>query len=1192
MKKDWLWDKNISENKLKEIFADKNNLRFISLTALLLSRKNSAEEVFKEYIKREDFFVRWHSIKKRMRKNSWNDQRIEYWQAIYDTLKKIPAIVELRQKEFKELPFALSREIAEQIREEREKLGLTQKNLADKLDISQQIISRVESGKHNISLATLNKIYQKLGISLTVKKFGFTEDKPVVTSTKHILAFCNLPPDRFEDMCLWIIQRSKEFDKVEKYGGTNDKQRDIVAYKYNIVGKREMWYFQCKRYANISFAVFKKEIDNIKKHSDIERCFRPDKIVFVVGCRVSSGCKDKVEEYAKKLSFGFIEFWDEAKLDEKANVVDGVVEEFFGGDINTEKIAQKVADKVDVRLSERFQRILAVSESDSIRTDDINKKIDEAVKLMKVNNIEAAKDSLFNILGNIEINKTKYTNELVRIYNNLGVCFNRLPNEGGDFDKAKEYFESALKINPNFNKARANLASVFLNMGGKDNFTKAYSISQKVWDESDKKEPLFFQIFIWAIYHDQSSQAVIDYYEKSAEAKSLVIGNEQLLSLMGTIYLEKQCFKEAEEFADLTLGLSPNSPQNLSLKARILMGRSQKNKIIPLLFEVVPKFQDCDEIEKAFKLLKQALEIVKNENNRFLENQINIDILICSVWLRQASEAQYKFIRESIDLSRLTQAQIRQLRIQDFIVELERRNFETAHNKLIQSPEWDEITCKEKFRIAHIFLLQGAPEQSKDVMKGLQSWADQEKNMQFWIDMSLNEVLLENKNLAIKAAEKVKNFSIGTDKEKIGFLHFNAIMLRYGSAEVDRLMDGMFDYDKKYPEDKAIWPVKAIDERGELLDEFKTMLLKQKEWYENVRQEFRIQPVPSYYLEKILRRPYAQILSFQNDPEFMIELTIPNEQFEKGLLDNFEKAEQLVFDYASLLNLSKMNLLGNLDKLAKKIYISQTLFDKIQSELLTFEQEDLRRLWHFLRNSKEIKIEERSKYLLKGEKIDKLFDEWLIDSMKLAKGKTAVFVVDDLRLLRFLPSEDIKGCNSHIILKAMRAKEWIDDKMYSLSIGDLAERFYTFLPFSGDDLFQIVMEDKSKITLRSYHLINQLLLSGSIADSFTKVFVKFIDLLWRTGSVPEDKVKWLSFFSEKILEFIDKQGGVDNNQELERVAPDFVQIWITAVQRSNRDETALLEKETDIVLAKPYLAIFKDNITRFIQAKNKNLTSK
>lgn len=1193
MKKDWLWDKDITEDELKEILANKNNPRFISLVALLLSRKNSAQEVFKEYIKREDFLIRWHSIKRQMRKNSWNDPRIEYWQAIYDTVKKISKPAKLKEPEFEELPFALPKEIAEKIRRVREKSGLTQKNLADKLGISQQIISRIESGKHNISLETLDKICKKLGVPLSAEKFGFTEEQPIVTSTRHVLPFERLEPKRFEDMCLWIIQRSKEFDKVEKYGGPGDKQRDIIAYKYNTIGHQEMWYFQCKRYKNISFTTFKEELDNIKEHSDKEKDFKPDRILFVTGCPVSASCKDKVKEYIKNLSFGSVDFWDESKLDEKAKATEGVVEEFFKGGINTEVIAEKVAEKIDMQISEQIQRVLSFSEADSVRTDVINQKIDKAVKLINANDIEGAKKHLFIILGGIETNQKRYANELVRIYNNLGVCFNKLKNEGGDFDKAKEYFESALEINPNFNKARTSLASVYLNIGGKENFKKAYEIAYKLWEESDKKDPLLFPVFIWALFHNHFPQDAIDYYEKSEEAKSLVANNEQLLNLMGTIYLEMQNFKKAEELVDLALRLSPNSPPNLSLKARILLGRSQQDKIIPSAFGVVPKFQDYDDIEKALKLLEQALDIAKNENNHFLANQIKMDIRTCSIWLDRAYEAKYKAIRESIDMSRLNEFQIQQLRIQDSILELKERNFETACDKLIQSPEWARISYEEKLRIAHIFFLQGAPEQSKNIMKELQSEAEQKKDMQFWVDMSLNEVLLENKNLAIKAAEKAKNFSIGTDKEKMVLSHFNALMLRYASSgEVDRLMAGMFDYDKKYPEDKAIWPVKAIDEKGGLSGEVKTMLLKQKEWYEGVRQGFRIQPAPSYYLEKILRRPYAQILSFQNDPEFIIELTIPNEQFEKELFDNFEKAEQLVFDYAALLNLSKMNLLGHLDKFAKKIYISQVLFDKIQSELLMFEQEDLRKLWHFLRISREIKIVEEFRATLKGENMDKLFDRWLVDSMKLVKDKNAVFVVDDLRLLRFLRSEDIKGCNSHIILKAMRTKEWIDEKMYSLSIGDLAERFYTFLPFSGDDLFQIVMEDKSRITLRSYHLINQLFLPGSIADSFTKVFVRFIDLLWRTGSLPEDKVKWLIFFSEKILEFIDKQGGVDNNQELEKVAPDFVQMWILAVQKSNRDEIILLEKKAGKVLAKPYLTIFKDNITRFIQAKNKIFISK
>ena len=133
------------------------------------------------------------------------------------------------------------------------------------------------------------------------------------------------------------------------------------------------------------------------------------------------------------------------------------------------------------------------------------------------------------------------------------------------------------------------------------------------------------------------------------------------------------------------------------------------------------------------------------------------------------------------------------------------------------------------------------------------------------------------------------------------------------------------------------------------------------------------------------------------------------------------------------------------------------------------------------------------------------------------------------------------------------------------------------------------MEDKSKITLRSYHLVNELFLPGSIVTSFTSVFVKFIDLLWKTGTLPEDKVEWLSFLTKKIMEFINSQGGVKNQKELEQMVPDFVQMWVVAVQRSSKDEISLMEKRIEEIFETPVYKLFKDNLSRFIEAKKTSL---
>lgn len=1189
MKKDWLWDRNLDEMEIKAIFSDVNNPRFVSYSALLLSRKNSAKEVFKDFLKKEDFFVSWSRIKKQMRRNSWNDPRIEYWQAIYDTLKKIPEMEELKLREFEEPVFSLGKEIGNKIKEVRQKSGLTQKKLAKKLKISQQIISRIESGKQNISLETLNNVCKSLGIVLNAEKFGFKEtEKSQETSTRHILPFGNLSPEDFTRMCFWLVERSSEFDRAEYYDMTGDKKKDVIGYKYNRVGKEEKWYFQCKRYKKISFGQLKDELDGIKKHVDEDENFKPDRIVFVTACPVSPSCKDNVKEYAKTLSFEIIDFWDEVKLDEKVKANPETEEEFFNKGISLndlKEISQGSNEDIKLHMTTLFQQSGLLAKHDPEKTDKINQEIDETVSLIDRNDFKKAKQYLFLVLGKIEDKPDKYKNELVRIYNNLGVSFLRPDNEGGDLEEAEKYLKLALQLNPDFKKASANLVTVYFSKGDPENFKRAYELAYELWETSEKTESFIFQAFIWSIKFYKSVKKPIEYYENSKEAQALVKTNEQLMNIMGSMYLETKDFKTAEEFAESALEIAPNSPRNLWLKASILLGRSQEKDIIPSAFEVVPKFRDYQDIERALKLLEQTLEVLKDEKNHFLEQRVKADMLHCYSWLRKTDEAKYREFRGSIDASNLSPFQQKQLRIQDSIVEFQKRNFETAYNKLTQYPEWPKMDYQEKTRIAQIFSLHGAPEQSKEILKQLEKEAEQKKDEYFWLNMSNNEVLLNNKNLAIKAAQKAKDFSTGTEMEKQVLSHFNALMLRYAySGETDRLMKSMFDYQKKYPDEKVIWPVKAIDKDGKPAEEIKSFFSKHHERYEEIKHKFISQPVISYILEKIFNRPYADILSLQNDPEFIIPLTLPDESFEKELTENLEKTENIVFDYASLLNLSKMNLMGHLEKFGKQLFITKKLFFKVQTELIMFEQEDLRRLWNFLRKSKEIHFIEESKAELK-ENISGLFDPWLIGSIKAAKEKNAVFVVDDFHLLRFLKSENIKGSNSFVILRSMLSKEWIDAKVYSTSIGDLAERFYTFLPFSADDLFRIVMEDHSKRTPRTSHLVNQLFLPGSNAASFTGVFVKFIDLFWKTGSLAEDKMKWLEFLTEKIIKYLDDNFDIQNDKEVEKIVPHFIQIWIIAVQRSNRDEINLLQKKVNEVLDKPYLSIIRDNIAGLIKIK-------
>lgn len=164
MKQDWLWDKNIPEKQAIKILHNSLHPQFISLASLLLSRKNTPREIFQIYLKPEEFCRQWAVIKQRMKKDSWNSPRIEFWQAIYEKLLEKYRVkrMDIFPKNKLKIVNEFCLEVGEKIKTLRKQKKLTQKMLAKKLNISQQMISRIESGRENVSLLTLKKIIDEL----------------------------------------------------------------------------------------------------------------------------------------------------------------------------------------------------------------------------------------------------------------------------------------------------------------------------------------------------------------------------------------------------------------------------------------------------------------------------------------------------------------------------------------------------------------------------------------------------------------------------------------------------------------------------------------------------------------------------------------------------------------------------------------------------------------------------------------------------------------------------------------------------------------------------------------------------------------------------------------------------------------------------------------------------------------------
>lgn len=165
-----MWDKNISLSKAKKILQDESQKEFVEIAAVLLARKNVPRQIFEGYISKEIFVRNWSKIKKRMRQNHWNNPRIEFWQAIYEKVLEVYRAkgFSVRQQRANDAVDDLCEKVGENIRKARKDRGLTQKAMADKMGISQQIISQIEKGRHNVSILTIKRIARVLGKDVEV----------------------------------------------------------------------------------------------------------------------------------------------------------------------------------------------------------------------------------------------------------------------------------------------------------------------------------------------------------------------------------------------------------------------------------------------------------------------------------------------------------------------------------------------------------------------------------------------------------------------------------------------------------------------------------------------------------------------------------------------------------------------------------------------------------------------------------------------------------------------------------------------------------------------------------------------------------------------------------------------------------------------------------------------------------------
>src|SRR5207248_94415 len=114
------------------------------------------------------------------------------------------------------------------------------------------------------------------------------------------------------------------------------------------------------------------------------------------------------------------------------------------------------------------------------------------------------------------------------------------------------------------------------------------------------------------------------------------------------------------------------------------------------------------------------------------------------------------------------------------------------------------------------------------------------------------------------------------------------------NSETDRMVQGVFDLQTEFPEEKIITPIQVIDNEGQLTTEIKDMLTSLRDRYESVKKTFKTNPVPIYFLEETFHRSFANEISFRNDPDFTIEFNAVDDASIAELKKHFEETTGFV----------------------------------------------------------------------------------------------------------------------------------------------------------------------------------------------------------------------------------------------------------------------------------------------------------
>lgn len=1062
--------------------------------------------------------------------------------------------------------------IGKRIAEMRRARKITQQELSNRSGVDYNTLRKIETEK------TKNpspELIERIANALDIQASRLLEDPKPNIQGGDLLPFHQHSADQFEQIIIWILKKQKDYEDIEHYGSRGDKKRDVIAKKV-MNGKKadKITIFQAKRYRKTDSTTLINELKDIKRYFfDTTNPVTPvESIVFCLADSPSAGIKDKVKEYASFNKLPGPIFWDARYLDVLCREQPDIMNNFFGGHI--EEVKEDIGNLNKKMV--KFQASLEKIEPHSISVTSLDDaEMQRARRLIDNEQYEEAEEILLTLKKVIE--NSNDCERLKKLYNNLGLCFSRNQAENG-LKKAIDMLKKSLDIDKTFSAPKQNLIGIIINGDVKEEYGYALTLGKELIN-SDKSNLEYASLYLHALSATNKPDEAAKFMETNKELQEEIPKNENLCVAAVFIYLKLGDIENAANYADKGLKNFTESARLNRFKGSILMEEAKNKGIGYLEHELIPFFYELNLVEEALKHFEKALLLTENSTQPdFIKDQLRFYVYTTKALLHQGKAENFNLLQElekGITEKNLSQDEKRNKDIVEISLKLSERKFTKAYELVQNYVQKYNLRYGDIIIITKKFLWHGSPEFVIKLLSPLVDEAKENQDFEYWALLSTCYALIDDKNSSLRVMNEAKSYFSSRDKEiyKRALSHYTGIITRYkDNGESDRLISTMFELQHITPEETILKPVKAIEDDGELSTEIKEMIKNARETYEKKREVFKSHPIPAYFLasENMFNRSFPEAIEIPKehcDFEFVLPYNALDKDFLEKQKKHFEENTVFVLDYSALLNFARTGQLGLFRALGKKVIISENLLFKVQNDLMSCEMKALRDAWNFIRSDEVelIPFRKVSPEAFSG-KMREFLDEWLVQEIDYCMKEDAVLLTDDLRLWHYMYSKEAggKAVNSFIFFQEALNLEALDKRQYSLILAELADIFYHFIPYNGEDLLNIVSNDdlsirsqsigwlkfptatgEFKISRRVYHLLNQIKLPGSDVTSFLAVCLDFMRRLVRLSVPEEEKVDWVVFLTNFFDEYVSQDNFKVDYELAKSHLGLIVDLWVT-----------------------------------------------